>query len=440
MRSDKDQMTAGKEKNIVEIQLKDVAREQENVPASVKQKEEKKEVFTKVVIRRLPPSLSKEQLEEHLSPLPSYDYFEFFPADQSLYPHLFSRAYINFKSTEDILLFRDRFDGYVFIDNKGQEYPAVVEFAPFQKISKKKLKKKDAKVGSIEEDPEYKRFLENYSCDEEKSMANPETLLGEIEAKTRELIAKRTTPLLEYIKNKKIEKQRIREEKREERKRRELEKKRQREEEKRKRREEERRKRKEAEKQKKLSDKDIKIKLLKKSDRDDDADSDRMKEKSDPCDVVGGKWEKAGGQMKSKDPKENNTCFGMHLTSRGQPESDKEQREQHSRRQRDKDHRGKDEERKRQRHHYEFDKFMRRKDETKWGKGYCQDRAKKEGHHHGYSYCPDSGDKMGKEDREDLSNRKERLRNKTLLPDPAGPSCHAALPARGTQQEAHDFS
>lgn len=35
-----------------------------------------------VVIRRLPPSLSKEQLEELLSPLPSYDYFEFFPADQ----------------------------------------------------------------------------------------------------------------------------------------------------------------------------------------------------------------------------------------------------------------------------------------------------------------------------------------------------------------------
>lgn len=56
--------------------------------------------------------------------------------------------------------------------------------------------------------------------------------------------------------------QRIREEKREERRRRELEKKRQREEEKRKRREEERRKRKEAEKQKKLSEKDIKIKVV----------------------------------------------------------------------------------------------------------------------------------------------------------------------------------
>lgn len=33
----------------------------------------------------------------------------------------------------------------------GLEYPAVVEFAPFQKIAKKKLKKKDAKTGSIED-------------------------------------------------------------------------------------------------------------------------------------------------------------------------------------------------------------------------------------------------------------------------------------------------
>lgn len=55
--------------------------------------------------------------------------------------------------------------------------------------------------------------------------------------------------------------QRIREEKREERRRRELEKKRLREEEKRKRREEERRKRKEVEKQKKLAEKEIKIKV-----------------------------------------------------------------------------------------------------------------------------------------------------------------------------------
>lgn len=31
----------------------------------------------------------------------------------------------------------------------GQEYPAVVEFAPFQKTAKKRSKKRDAKCGTI---------------------------------------------------------------------------------------------------------------------------------------------------------------------------------------------------------------------------------------------------------------------------------------------------
>ncbi|XP_061214057.1 regulator of nonsense transcripts 3B isoform X3 [Neopsephotus bourkii] len=236
---------------------------------------DKKETLSKVVIRRLPPSLTKEQLEEHLQPLPEHDYFEFFANDSSLYPHMFSRAYINFKNQEDIVLFRDRFDGYVFVDHKGQEYAAIVEFAPFQKAAKKKSKKKDAKTGTIEDDPEYKKFLESYSADDEKLTSTPETLLEEIEARNKELIAKKTTPLLNFLKNK----QRLREEKREERRRRELERKRQREEERRKWKEEERRKRKEAEKLKKVdrcpekerdrSKEEPKIKLLKKPEKDE---------------------------------------------------------------------------------------------------------------------------------------------------------------------------
>lgn len=31
----------------------------------------------------------------------------------------------------------------------GNEYPAIVEFAPFQKIPKKRSKKRDAKCGTI---------------------------------------------------------------------------------------------------------------------------------------------------------------------------------------------------------------------------------------------------------------------------------------------------
>lgn len=47
MRSEKDQMAVDKEKS-VEIQFRDIPREQENTVGNLKQKEEKKEVFSKV--------------------------------------------------------------------------------------------------------------------------------------------------------------------------------------------------------------------------------------------------------------------------------------------------------------------------------------------------------------------------------------------------------
>ncbi|XP_075281637.1 regulator of nonsense transcripts 3A isoform X2 [Opisthocomus hoazin] len=344
-------------------------------PAPGKQRDEKKTALSKVVIRRLPPCLTKEQLEEQLHPLPAHDYFEFCTADPSLYPHLYSRAYINFRNPEDILLFRDRFDGYVFIDNKGLEYPAVVEFAPFQKISKKKLKKKDTKAGSIED-------------------------------------ARRTTPLLEYIKNRKLEKQRIREEKREERRRRELEKKRLREEEKRKRREEERRKRKEVEKQRKISEKEIRIKLLKKPEKADELASEKYKEKDEEADLEENKWDKSpgSGSIKSKSlegsPKE--------LKEKSQNDSDKEQRDL-ERRFREKEperQRYRSDDGRKHRTHYEFDKFVRRnEEELKWGKGYSQDRGKKGNYN--YSFTVEAVDKLGKEDKcDDMASKKERIRNK----------------------------
>lgn len=39
-------------------------------------------------------------------------------------------------------------------------------------------------------DPEYKKFLENYNGDEEKLASTPETLLEELEAKSKELVGK----------------------------------------------------------------------------------------------------------------------------------------------------------------------------------------------------------------------------------------------------------
>uniref|UniRef100_A0A7M4G1F8 UPF3A regulator of nonsense mediated mRNA decay n=1 Tax=Crocodylus porosus TaxID=8502 RepID=A0A7M4G1F8_CROPO len=50
-------------------------------PGPGKVRDEKKTALSKVVIRRLPPCLTKEQLEEQLHPLPAHDYFEFCTAD-----------------------------------------------------------------------------------------------------------------------------------------------------------------------------------------------------------------------------------------------------------------------------------------------------------------------------------------------------------------------
>uniref|UniRef100_H0XWH7 UPF3 domain-containing protein n=1 Tax=Otolemur garnettii TaxID=30611 RepID=H0XWH7_OTOGA len=379
---------------------------------------EKKEALSKVVIRRLPPTMTKEQLLKHLQPMPEHDYFEFFSNDTSLYPHLYARAYINFKNQEDILLFRDRFDGYVFVDNKGQEYPAVVEFAPFQKAAKKKTKKRDSKVGTIKDDPDYRKFLEGYATDNEKRVtATPETMLEEIEARKRDLISKKTTPLLSFLKNK----QRIREEKREERRRREIERKRQREEERRKWKEEEKRKRKEMEKLKKtdrvpevekIKD-EPKIKLLKKPEKGDGKELDKG-EKTKQLDKENVSDERAGGQsgafpkrsdseLKDEKPKRAEEESGKSFKEK---ERDYEREQERILREKERQKR-QEEERRRQKERYEKEKmFKRKEEEMKKEKEALQDKGKK----NESKESTGSSDKTDK--KEEVVVKKERIRNK----------------------------
>ncbi|XP_032664404.1 regulator of nonsense transcripts 3A isoform X2 [Odontomachus brunneus] len=187
-------------------------------------KKEKCRPMTKVVIRRLPPTMTQEQFLEQVSPLPEHDYLYFVKADLSLGQFAFSRAYINFTDQQDIFLFREKFDNYVFIDSKGVEHSAVVEFAPFQRLAKKRHgKKKDLKCGTIESDSYYISFLEslkNQEIDSNIAQSKTEYSYQPPDNTTKKIT---TTPLLEYLKQRKQEKQRLRDEKREERRRRDLE-------------------------------------------------------------------------------------------------------------------------------------------------------------------------------------------------------------------------
>ncbi|XP_014213446.1 regulator of nonsense transcripts 3A [Copidosoma floridanum] len=194
--------------------------------SKVKEKKEKSRPMTKVVVRRLPPTMTQEQFLEQVSPLPVYDYFYFAKADMSLGQHAFSRAYVDFVNQQDIFEFREKFDNYVFVDGKGLEFPAVVEFAPFQRVPKKRIgKKKDPKCGTIESDPYYINFLEslkNQEADVTNSQPKTEYSFQPSDHTPKKVT---TTPLLDFLKQRKQEKQRLRDEKREEKRRRDMERK-----------------------------------------------------------------------------------------------------------------------------------------------------------------------------------------------------------------------
>lgn len=133
--------------------------------------------------------MTESSFREQIDPIPENNYFHFVEAEKSLEPHAFSRAYINFVHPEDILNFTEKFDGYVFVDSKGQEYPAMVELAPYQKVPKfKENKRPDPKTGTIEDDDEYQKFLQVLEKEEEMSgpIITMDQQLEELEARTKE--------------------------------------------------------------------------------------------------------------------------------------------------------------------------------------------------------------------------------------------------------------
>jgi regulator of nonsense transcripts 3 len=108
---------------------------------------------TKIVLRRLPPTLTSEQFLEIVSPLPDHDYYRFCKADLSLGQQFaFSRAYLNIPNRQDLIVFTEKFQGYVFVDKNGNEYNCSLEYAPNQSRPKSEQQsRKDPKMNSIEQ-------------------------------------------------------------------------------------------------------------------------------------------------------------------------------------------------------------------------------------------------------------------------------------------------
>ena len=199
--------------------------------------------------------MTEEVFLEQISPLPENDFFYFVKGEQHLGVPTFSRAYINFLNLEEIFTFQDKFDGYVFLDQKGTEYPAVVEFAPYQRIPRYvEPGTKEDKCNTIDNDPHYLEFLKKLEQPDEIVLPSAESYLEQLELREREIKGNRvnslthiysslqlffhitanghvkvTTPLVEFIHQRRIDREKFREEKKDERRRKEFEKKKQRE-------------------------------------------------------------------------------------------------------------------------------------------------------------------------------------------------------------------
>ncbi|KAK3230062.1 hypothetical protein Dsin_001943 [Dipteronia sinensis] len=162
---------------------------------------------TKVVIRHLPPPLSQSDFLAliHDRIVDRHNWFAFRPGKSSHKQQRHARAYLDLKRPEDVLEFAELFDGHVFVNDKGAQFKAIVEYAPSQRAPKP-CSKKDSREGTIYKDPDYLEFL--------KLIAKPVEHLPsaeiQLERKEAELagVAKEppvVTPLMEYVRNKRAE-------------------------------------------------------------------------------------------------------------------------------------------------------------------------------------------------------------------------------------------
>ncbi|KAI9294495.1 hypothetical protein K502DRAFT_304889, partial [Neoconidiobolus thromboides FSU 785] len=158
----------------------------------------------KLVVRHLPPTLPQAIFEQSIKQWYTEErigYFKYFPG--KVYQNFnkkntSSRAYIKFNAIEFLIEFYKSYNGHKFIDSKGTESIALVDYALNQKAPKNI--REDNKVGTIETDPEYIRFLnklENNEDEVEDTKANETS-----QTNPQEIKDEKVTPLIEYLRSK----------------------------------------------------------------------------------------------------------------------------------------------------------------------------------------------------------------------------------------------
>jgi hypothetical protein len=169
----------------------------------------KEKALPKVVVRMLPANLTEDAfwklIEERVKD--QVDFWYYVPGKLTQRKYVTSRAYLNFKNPESVNDFYHFFNGHIFVNPKGVEEKAVVEFAPYQKVPKPR-KRPDPRMGTIENDADYLRFLEKLK-EQPAPLPSAEVQLDKRLAEEKEKMAAAggvlppiITPLIEEIRAK----------------------------------------------------------------------------------------------------------------------------------------------------------------------------------------------------------------------------------------------
>ncbi|KAF7596918.1 hypothetical protein BBP40_011963 [Aspergillus hancockii] len=168
----------------------------------------------KLLVRRLPPGLTQAEFETALGPewklgAGKLDWFHYKPGKVSkdpAKPSRPSRAYVHLVSSDHIIPLSNQVRQASFADARNTFNdpvllgPPSVEYAPYAKISGNRVRR-DARQGTIDQDPDFIAFLESLT----QPITRPPAVENHADADEKKE-AVTTTPLVQYIKEKKANK------------------------------------------------------------------------------------------------------------------------------------------------------------------------------------------------------------------------------------------
>ncbi|KAF4554803.1 Smg-4/UPF3-like protein [Elsinoe fawcettii] len=184
-----------------------------NVNPATLQSPAAKSARLKVVVRRLPPGLTREEFDvafgdEWKVGAGKVDWIEYRPGkirSPGKHPDQ-SRAYIHFNNESHIKAYEAKFLAITFHDAKGTHrhpdlkyLPPTLEFAALQRIPTGKSRV-DSRQGLIDQDPEYMAFLEG------ETLAIPKAPAIDSSSTDRSKETVTSTPLIEALREKKAAK------------------------------------------------------------------------------------------------------------------------------------------------------------------------------------------------------------------------------------------